>query len=118
MATIFHKFLLLSGLLSLFHAAYSAAQHRSYLRITEQKFVSLPVDILIQGIVSLFVAMYGIMYIAGEFKEIRATVDLENKSWETARNIPSFYIFNHRGKALSPNYVPPAQKSSLEEIQS
>jgi hypothetical protein len=75
-------------------------------------------QILTQGIVSLFVAMYGIIYIAGDFKEIRATVDLENKSWETVRNIPSFYIFNHRGKALSPNYIPPAQKSSLEEIQS
>lgn len=75
-------------------------------------------QILTQGIVSLFVAMYGIMHIAGDFKEIRATVDLENKSWETVRNIPSFYVFNHRGKALSPNYVPPVQKSSLEEIHS
>lgn len=75
-------------------------------------------QILTQGIVSLFVAMYGIMYIAGDFKEIRATVELENKSWETVRNIPSFYIFNHRGKALSPRYIPPTQKSSLEEIQS
>ncbi|XP_023716113.1 membrane magnesium transporter 1 [Cryptotermes secundus] len=118
MATLLHKLFLISGLLSLFHAAYSAAQHRSYLRITEQKFVSLPIDILTQGIVSLFVAMYGIMYIAGDFKEIRATVDLENKSWETVRNIPSFYIFNHRGKALSPNYIPPTQKSSLEENDS
>ncbi|KDR11710.1 membrane magnesium transporter 1 [Zootermopsis nevadensis] len=118
MAALIHKLFLLAGLLSLFHAAYSAAQHRSYLRITEQKFVSLPIDILTQGIVSLFVAMYGIMHIAGDFKEIRATVDLENKSWETVRNIPSFYVFNHRGKALSPNYVPPVQKSSLEEIHS
>lgn len=75
-------------------------------------------QILTQGIVSLFVAMYGIMYIAGDFKEIRATEDLENKSWETVRNIPSFYIFNHRGKALSPNYVPPAQKSSMDENES
>jgi hypothetical protein len=75
-------------------------------------------QILTQSIVSLFVAIYGIVYIAGDFKEIRATVDLENKSWETVRNIPSFYVFNHRGKALSPNYILPAQKSSLEEIQS
>ena len=82
------------------------------------KVYLLNFQIITQGIVSLFVAMYGIMYIAGDFKEIRATVDLENKSWETVRNIPSFYIFNHRGKALSPNYIPPAQKSMLEEVQS
>ncbi|GLG92475.1 hypothetical protein R5R35_012958 [Gryllus longicercus] len=110
MAKAIHKLILLSGLLSLFHAAYSAAQHRSYLRITEQEFVSLPIDILTQGIVSLFITLYGVMNIAGDFKEIRATVDLENKSWETLRNIPSFYVFNHRGKALSPNYIPPSDE--------
>lgn len=48
--------------------------------------------------------MYGVMYIAGDFKEIRAVVDLENKSWETLRNLPSFQIFNHRGKSLSADY--------------
>lgn len=48
--------------------------------------------------------MYGVMYIAGDFKEIRAVVDLENKSWETLRNLPSFQIFNHRGKSLSSDY--------------
>lgn len=49
--------------------------------------------------------MYGVMYIAGDFKEIRAVVDLENKSWETLRNLPSFQIFNHRGRSLSPQYT-------------
>lgn len=97
---------------------------RSYLRITEQEFTTLPIDVrftnlfitllflreiktfciffqvLIQCIVSLFVVMYGVMHIAGDFKEIRAVVDLENKSWETLRNLPSFQIFNHRGQIL------------------
>ncbi|KAL0273821.1 UNVERIFIED_CONTAM: hypothetical protein PYX00_006402 [Menopon gallinae] len=99
----FHTFIFVFGVLSLFHAAYSAAQHRSYLRITQQEFYSLPLDIVTQGILSLFVAMYGIMYIAGDFKEIRATTELENKSWETLRNLQSFYCFNHRGKAMYPD---------------
>lgn len=97
-----HKFVTALGFISILHAAYSAAQHRSYLRITEQEFTTLPIDILIQGIASLFVVMYGVMYIAGDFKEIRAVVDLENKSWETLRNHPSFQVFNHRGMSLSP----------------
>lgn len=75
---------------------------RSYLRITQQEFYTLPLDIITQGILSLFVAMYGILYIAGDFKEIRATTELENKSWETLRNLPTFYSFNHRGKAMFP----------------
>lgn len=106
---------------------------RSYLRITEQEFTSLPVDVrilwkienflslwhlqvLIQGIVSLFVVMYGVMSVAGEFKEIRATVDLETKSWETQRNLSSFYTFNHRGKSLSAFYVPHG-KTELDEVE-
>ncbi|XP_046402202.1 ER membrane protein complex subunit 5 [Ischnura elegans] len=103
-ATFLQKCVLCAGFMSLFHAAFSAAQHRTHLRITEQEFDSLPMDILVQGIVSLFVTMYGVMCIAGDFKEIRATVDLESRSWETLRNIPSFYIFSHRGKAFSPEY--------------
>ncbi|VVC29548.1 Hypothetical protein CINCED_3A021526 [Cinara cedri] len=88
------------GILSLVHAAYSAAQHRSYLRITEQTFDGLPFDILMQGIVSLGMSMYGILYSAGDFKEIRAMEDLGLKTLETLHNTPSFYIFNHRGKAI------------------
>ncbi|XP_076283240.1 ER membrane protein complex subunit 5 [Lasioglossum baleicum] len=99
-ASALHRFITVIGLVSILHAAYSAAQHRSYLRITEQEFTTLPIDILIQGIVSLFMVMYGVMYIAGDFKEIRAVVDLENKSWETLRNLPSFQLFNHRGRHL------------------
>ncbi|XP_071868821.1 ER membrane protein complex subunit 5 [Bombus fervidus] len=98
--TALQKFITLMGLLSILHTAYSAAQHRSYLRITEQEFITLPIDILIQGIISLFMVMYGVMYFAGDFKEIRAVVDLENKSWETLRNLPSFQIFSHRGRSL------------------
>jgi len=113
-----HRFVLALGFLSLFHAAYSAAQHRSYLRINEQKFTHLPFDIIIQAITSLFVIMYGVLHIAGDFKEIKASADLENKTWDTYRNIPSFYMFNHRGKTFSPYYVPPSQsKNMLDEME-
>ncbi|XP_046753917.1 ER membrane protein complex subunit 5 [Diprion similis] len=114
-ATTLHKVILITGFISLLHAAYSAAQHRSYLRITEQEFITLPVDIITQGIASLFLVMYAVMFIAGDFKEIRAAVDLESKSWETLRNLPSFQMYNHRGRSLSPYYLPQVQKSSLED---
>jgi len=116
-ATVFHRLVLTAGFLSLFHAAYSSAQHRSYLRLNELEFTNLPFDIIIQGVVSLFVIMYGVLYIAGDFKEIKASAELENKSWETYRNIPSFYTFNHRGKAFSMQYVQPNSKSSLDEAE-
>ncbi|XP_034945272.1 membrane magnesium transporter 1 [Chelonus insularis] len=104
-ATALDKFITFIGFTLILHTAYSAAQHRSYLRITEQEFTLLPIDIVIQGIVSLFIVMYGIIFIAGDFKEIRAVVDLKNKSWETTRNLASFQIFHHRGKCLSEEYT-------------
>lgn len=115
--TLFHRLVLTASFISLFHAAYSAAQHRSYLRLNDLQFTNLPVDIIIQGVVSLFGIMYGVLYIAGDFKEIKSSAELENRSWDTFRNIPSFYTFNHRGKAFSPHYIQPNSKSHLEEIE-
>ena len=132
--------------------------------------------LLLQTLIGLFLAMVAVLRIAGDFKEIRATVELSQKTWENARysscfhcyrlflcyrlvyhfdkidcfslferpfiplriavlghnlqetslinftnlpsrNRPSFYGFNHRGKAFHPDYVPPAaQKRKITEI--
>ncbi|XP_030748089.1 membrane magnesium transporter 1 [Sitophilus oryzae] len=96
-----YKFILTLGFLSLFHAAYSAAQHRSYLRLNELDFTRLPTDIFIQALISLFVIIYGVLHVVGDFKEIKASADLENKSWETFRNVQAFYTFCHRGQSFS-----------------
>lgn len=64
-------------------------------------------QIIFQAIASLIYIIYNILQVVGDFKEIRAAVDLQAKSWETLANIPSFYTFNHRGKALSPVYEQP-----------
>lgn len=118
MAVMWPKIAFFVGIISLFHAGYSAAQHRTYMRVTEQEFISLPTDIGVQGLLSLILAMYGILHIAGEFKEIRANVQLQNKSWETAGNRPMFYTFAHRGRALSPNYIAPKSKNVLDGMES
>ncbi|CAH0556454.1 unnamed protein product [Brassicogethes aeneus] len=114
-ATIIHRFILCVGFLSLSHAGFSAAQHRSYLRLNELDFTHLPLDIFIQALISLFVIMYGVLQVAGDFKEIKASAELESRSWETFRNVPSFYTYSHRGKAFSKMYKPPPTKESLEE---
>ncbi|XP_054768542.2 ER membrane protein complex subunit 5-like [Lytechinus pictus] len=93
-------FVVLFGIIGLAHASYSAAQHRSYLRLTEQEFTRLPTDIFVQCIVSLLVTCYGVINIAGKFREIRATVELESRSMDTLCNRPSFYCFSHRGQVL------------------
>ncbi|KAL3282636.1 hypothetical protein HHI36_005811 [Cryptolaemus montrouzieri] len=114
---IFYRILVIVGFVSLFHSAYSAAQHRSYLRLNELDFLGLPLDISIQAIFSLYLIVYGVLQVSGKFKEIKASAELDNKSWGTFRNIPSFYTFSHRGKAFSQFYQPPTTKSHLEEVE-
>lgn len=101
MASIFDKFIVAFGLLALLHAAYSAAQHRSYLRLTEQEFTTLPADVAVQTLAGLLVACYGIVRVVGRFREIRAVSDLEGRTWESMSSHVAFYSFNHRGKYLS-----------------
>ncbi|XP_053601480.1 ER membrane protein complex subunit 5 [Plodia interpunctella] len=101
MTSSFNKIIVLVGFISLFHSAFSAAQHRSYLRITSQEFTTLPLDIVVQAIVSLFAVMWGVLNIAGNLREIHAAAELNQITWETQRNLPSFYIFSHRGKFIS-----------------
>lgn len=98
------KLFITLGLLSLIHAGYSAAQHRSFLRLTEQTFHHLPVDIILQTLVSLIVTICGVTSVAGHFKEIRATTELESKSFEAIGNRPSFYTFSHRGRVITSVY--------------
>lgn len=115
MSKFLHKVFLVVGFLSLFHAAFSAAQHRSFLRLNEEEFTGLPTDIVIQAIISLFIVTAMTVSLVGEFKEIRATVEMQKLTWENSYNNPSFYTFSHRGKVFSKHYRPPATKAILED---
>ncbi|NP_001085533.1 ER membrane protein complex subunit 5-A precursor [Xenopus laevis] len=100
MASSIWKGLVGIGLFALAHAAFSAAQHRSYMRLTEKEDETLPIDIVLQTLLAFIVACYGIVHIAGEFKHMDATSELRNKTFDTLRNHPSFYVFNHRGRIM------------------
>ncbi|XP_037960238.1 membrane magnesium transporter 1 [Teleopsis dalmanni] len=113
---MFNKMLLCIGFISLAHAAFSAAHHRTYLRLTEKDWDNLPLDIIIQTVFSLIIVIYNLIQVAGNFKEIRATVDMQEKSWDTLTNFPSLYMFNHRGKALNPNYNAPSTSAANKSI--
>jgi len=126
MSTSFYKGLLFASLGLLFHAAYSAAEWRSYARKSEQvQSDSIPLDITLETVIGLSLAMVAVLKIGGSFKEIRSSVELSGKNWENVRNRPSFYIFGHRGRAFSPDYVgyvstpnasPPVKRQSPTDI--
>ena len=109
MAAPGYRWVLCLGLAGLLHAAYSAAEWRAQARLTDSDLL-LPIDIMLQAVAFLVVTMLGVIHIAGEFKEIRATVELEGQSWDNLRNRPSFNTWAHRGRAFSPAYEPPRTK--------
>ena len=88
------------GLGGLCHAAYSATQHRNYLRLTEKEYSRLPLDILLQTLFCLLITGFALIRIVGKFKSIRMSSGWESKTWEHIGNRTSFYSFNHRGKRL------------------
>jgi len=107
-----YRLVMVLGLLGLLHAACSAAEWRAHARMAEGEL--LPLDIVLQALGCLVLAMVGVLQIAGEFKEIRATVELEGQSWETLRNRQSFYTWAHRGRVFSQDYQPPRAKNILD----
>jgi len=97
------KFLFTASLITLLHAAYSAAQHRAFLRLTERDFTTLPSDILIQTLVGLALACLGIVRILGAFREIRVVSGEDSgntKVWDAFGSRSAFYNFYHRGSTL------------------
>jgi membrane magnesium transporter 1 len=95
------KLLLCIGLAGLCHAAFSATQHRKYLRLSERDFTSLPTDILAQTLFSLFLCSIScVLGVANSLKKIHITSEWETKCWDNIASRTSFYSFNHRGKYL------------------
>ncbi|KAG7484302.1 hypothetical protein MATL_G00047800 [Megalops atlanticus] len=115
MASSVWKGLVGVGLFALAHAAFSAAQHRSYMRLTEKENETLPIDIVLQTLLAFVVTCYGIVHIAGEFKDMDASSELKNKTLDTLGNHPSFYLFNHRGRVLFRS--PDEEASSVPSAQ-
>uniref|UniRef100_A0A914HC91 Uncharacterized protein n=1 Tax=Globodera rostochiensis TaxID=31243 RepID=A0A914HC91_GLORO len=97
-SSLFWRILCSLSVLSLTHSAYSAAQHRSYLRLVGQPFTHLPVDLIAQTLLSLLAAIVSTSFVVGDFQPIRADLLVAKKSWDVLGNCPSFYVFNHRAK--------------------
>ena len=131
MSKTLQKIIFMTAVLALVHAAYSAAKcewrrvcfkqimtiifsvDRTYLRITEQEFTTLPFDVILQTVISLAIVIYSILSLKSDYKLIYAADLQEKSSWEMVSNCQSFYTFNHRGKALfNPYYEQPSPTST------
>jgi len=99
MAHAFARVAVIIGVTLLFHTGYSVSQHRSFVRFNEDEFSSLPLDMMLEGLIGVALAVWGAAA-TQTFKEIRAVEDMAAKSIESSIYRPNFITFNHRGKKL------------------
>ncbi|EGT52906.1 hypothetical protein CAEBREN_09463 [Caenorhabditis brenneri] len=115
MASTIYRLITIVSLLSLIHCAYSAAQHRFYLRLTEQPFVSLPADVVAQTVISLIALIYGTSFLANPFQYIKKDQH-HDRTCDEALNCPSFITFDNRAKAMSPD-IPKSKPKSTRVLE-
>ncbi|VDK40841.1 unnamed protein product [Taenia asiatica] len=85
----FGRCLVILGLITLVHAAYSAIQHRTYLKLTGAHFDFLPPDIFWQTIVGLLITIAGVVRVA--VLGIRLGTDRHSTPSATAHpSLPNF----------------------------
>ncbi|KAI1319914.1 Membrane magnesium transporter 1 [Mortierella claussenii] len=93
----------LLGFLLLFHSGYSTFEHLSYLKAVDGHESGLPLDIVLELLVSVALFGFGIVLVADDFKEILMETEMAKQSIESLDARPSFYSFNHRGRAVFRN---------------
>ncbi|KAG0206605.1 Membrane magnesium transporter 1 [Mortierella sp. GBA30] len=90
----------LIAFLLLFHSGYSTFEHLSYLKAVDGHESGLPLDIVIELLTSVAFFGLGIVLVAEDFKEILMETEMAKQSIESLDARPSFYSFNHRGRAV------------------
>ncbi|KAF9161838.1 Membrane magnesium transporter 1 [Actinomortierella ambigua] len=95
----------LLGFLILFHSGYSTFEHLSYLKAVDGHESGLPTDIAVELLVSVALCGLGIVLVADDFKEILMETEMAKQSIESLDARPSFYAFNHRGRAVFRNVL-------------
>ncbi|KAG8374224.1 hypothetical protein BUALT_Bualt11G0108800 [Buddleja alternifolia] len=86
------------GVLILSHAAYSTIQYRNLLKITEEEFSGVPINVVMELIAGLVFCMWAALTVPGKFLSILPHSD-ENRVVSLPANL-GYMIFNHRGKAF------------------
>ncbi|XP_010260683.1 PREDICTED: membrane magnesium transporter [Nelumbo nucifera] len=86
------------GVLILAHAAYSTIQYRSLLKILEEEFSGLPMNVVGELLLGLVFCMWAALTVPGKFLSILPYSE-ENRIVSLPDNL-DFMVFNHRGKVF------------------
>ncbi|TPX33760.1 hypothetical protein SmJEL517_g03454 [Synchytrium microbalum] len=96
----FGRFLLLSGFIFLLHSGYSAIEHLAYLKSISKQESWLPIDILLECILSLGLCILASVMVSGTLRPIQLEAELSKKPMDHLDHLSSFRTMHHRGKVL------------------
>ncbi|OAD70642.1 hypothetical protein PHYBLDRAFT_182451 [Phycomyces blakesleeanus NRRL 1555(-)] len=86
----------LIGTLFLAHAAYSTYEHLAYLKAVDQASIDIPIEIIVECLVSAIVTLIGVLLSADSFKNILMEAEIAKQTIDKIDTRPSFITFNHR----------------------
>ncbi|KAI8146483.1 membrane magnesium transporter-domain-containing protein [Fennellomyces sp. T-0311] len=90
------KVVALISTLFLTHSAYSTYEHVTYLKAVEQAESVLPVEIVIECLVSALLTLCGVIMSAAPFKDIHLETEMAKMTIDQFDTMPSFVSFDHR----------------------
>lgn len=94
------KLLVAIGIVALIHAAVSATQHKSWMRLHQSNSSGqiaddegLPFDIVIEALIGFCITCYGAVKLTSALKDIRPEGEFEDKTTDSLSYRPSFMVF-------------------------
>ncbi|SAM04208.1 hypothetical protein [Absidia glauca] len=90
------KVVAIVGTLFLFHSAFSTYEHLAYLKAVDQTESSLPIEIVLECILSAIVVLVGVIFSADPFKNILMENEIKKMTIDKIDTRPSFITFNYR----------------------
>eukprot|EP00002_Diphylleia_rotans_P039006 TRINITY_DN894_c0_g1_i1.p1 TRINITY_DN894_c0_g1~~TRINITY_DN894_c0_g1_i1.p1 ORF type:complete len:106 (-),score=21.58 TRINITY_DN894_c0_g1_i1:65-382(-) len=88
------------GFFVMLHAVFSASQSLRFQRMAQMEDVTLPSDILFEGLVGFVICVVGSLIGMPSLKKIKTTAKLSEQSFDSLNSRPEFLSFQHRGKYM------------------
>ncbi|KAJ2362057.1 hypothetical protein H4S01_004970 [Coemansia sp. RSA 2610] len=91
-----------AAFVSMLHSGYSAREYLLYSKSVGRQDLSLPIEIVLECLVSLAVMTVALVVGIGKLKPISYEAEMKRYSIDGVFSRPSFQVFNHRGRYLRP----------------
>ncbi|KAJ2172041.1 hypothetical protein GGH16_002538 [Coemansia sp. RSA 560] len=97
-----------AAFMAMLHSGYSAREYLMYSKSIGRQDLSLPIEIVLECLVSLAIMTVALVISVGKLKPISYEAEMKRYSIDGVFSRPFFQAFNHRGRYLRPLVDQPA----------